>query len=174
MSIFKGTLSDLHSISGTLADERTDKSVQLIIENIDKNFNKIYLSYSREYSDTNGYRMYECCELVDGYTIEKASQNIIITGFEETQQISEEDINIAYHSITSAKTMTQQQDMLFLGNIEFTKEDYTGLQTYSYKIKACVKQSNNSIGNIDPLNYIDKTGLYEYYNPKNIYESLGY
>lgn len=178
VSIFKGSYSDLHSVSGTLADERTDKSVSLVLKELDTKYSKVYLSYSREYSDTNGYRMYECQELTDGYPInDKESITVLITGFEEVTNISEESLNIQYHTIASAKAIAQQQDMLFLGNITTAEEEFNALQNYSYKIDVRVLQYGKSIGNVNPFDYTDSSDAennYEYYNPKNIYSKLGY
>lgn len=47
ISIYKGTLEKLYSISGTLEDERTDKAINIQINNIDTSFSKIFI-YGKE------------------------------------------------------------------------------------------------------------------------------
>ena len=48
ISVFKGTLEKIYSISGTLEDERTDKAINLQINNIDTSFSKVFVYVRRE------------------------------------------------------------------------------------------------------------------------------
>jgi hypothetical protein len=59
VSIFNGNDSVPSTISGTLLDERTDKMIHLAITGLNHVYSKIYIYYSREYSDTQGLRMTE-------------------------------------------------------------------------------------------------------------------
>lgn len=65
VSIFNGNDGVPSTISGTLADERTDKMICLGIEGLNKVYSKLYIYYTREYSDTNGFRMTESGMLIE-------------------------------------------------------------------------------------------------------------
>lgn len=146
ISVFKGNLLDINSISGTLKDERTDKSIKLQITNIDETFNKFYLYYTREYSDTNGFRLSETVSLINPYEIKGETQEIIINGFEETELVTDSELNIQYNYVTNVKTQAQVQNMLFFGNIENVNVDVKNLQNISYFFEVSFEQKENTIG----------------------------
>ena len=177
ISVFKGNLFDITSISGTLQDELTDKSIKLLLTNIDESFSNIYLYYSREYSDTLGFRMSETVELLNPYEINGSTKEIIINGFEESELIAEDSLNIQYNYVTNVKTQAQVQNRLFFGNVENENIDVKNLQNLSYFFEVSLEQRTKSIGWIDSNSYQsaskDIVSL-EYYDPKNIYYNLGY
>ena len=181
VSIFKGNSTSINSIHGTLLNETTDKAIQLRINNIDTSFSNFYILYSREFSDLNGVRQYETFELTKPFEINE--DNIItkedekcfkiqIDGTEAVTQISEEELNIEYIPISTVKTQSQQQNMLFLGNISSDNVNYDSLRTIAYKTKVSLLQKEEGIGWVD-ASYTG-TGEKEYYTPKNIYNYLGY
>ena len=65
VSIFNGNDGVPSTISGTLLDERTDKMAHLVIHGLNHVYSKIYIYFTREYSDTQGFRMTECGMLTD-------------------------------------------------------------------------------------------------------------
>jgi len=132
VSVFKGNLFDISSISGTLQDERTDKSIKFKLINIDQSFSKFYVYYTREFSDTNGFRMTETKMLTEPYDIKGSSQELIINGFEVEEMVATTELNIQYNYVDNVKTQAQVQNMLFFGNIENTVVD-----TKIYKIYHC-------------------------------------
>lgn len=181
VSIFKGNSTSINSIHGTLLNETTDKAIQLRIDNIDTSFSNFYILYSREFSDLNGVRQYETFELTKPFEINE--DNIItkedekcfkiqIDGTEAVTQISEEELNIEYIPISTVKTQSQQQNMLFLGNISSDNVNYDSLRIIAYKTKVSLLQKEEGIGWVD-ASYTG-TGEKEYYTPKNIYNYLGY
>ena len=177
VSVFKGNLFDINSISGTLQDERTNKSIKLFLSNIDETFTQFYVYYTREYSDTNGFRMSESGMIVKPYKILSDSQELIINGFEQTELISSAELNVQYNYVNTVKTQAQVQNMLFFGNIENTNVDVKNLQNISYFFEVGLHQKEKSIGWIDPNTYepIDSNvESLEYYDPKNVYYNLGY
>ena len=175
--VFKGNLFNINSISGTLSNEFTDKSIKLLLTNIDTSFSKIYVYYSREFSDLNGVRQTETKLIKEPYNVKSDSQEILINGYEELADSTEEQLNIKYNLITNAKTQAQNQNMLFFGNVEQENLDIKNLQNISYFFKVSLKQKDKSIGWINPSSYksdnYSVTSL-EYYDPKNVYYNLGY
>ena len=177
VSVFKGSLFNIKSISGTLQDERTNKCVKISINNIDTSFSKLYLHYTREYSSTSGNRMVELVEIIKPYDITDTTKDIIINGFEDYNVLDLPELNIQYNYTTNVKTQAQVQNMLFFGNIENSKVDIKNLQNISYFIDVKLKQKSESIGWVEPDAYEasnDELISMEYYDPKNIYYNLGY
>lgn len=178
VSIYKGTLEKIYSISGTLEDERTDKSINLQVNNIDISFSKIFVYYRREYSDLNGVLKTETCSIKEPYKLIGDSLLINIDGYEEIEVINQEELNIQYNICTGVKTQAQVQNMLFFGNVQQTIIDNDSLQNISYFIEAECIQKEDSIGYISQENYtkqpLENIGKSEYYNPLQIYYSLGY
>lgn len=177
VTIYKGSPSKISSISGTLYNELTDKSITLKITNIDTTFSKLYLYYSREFSDTNGIRMSEAAVISEPYDINGDSLLINLNGYENITPISIEDLNIQYNIVSAAKTQAQVQNMLFLGNVQQSIFNIKELQNISYYIGVTMHKGEN-IGWISQENYsIQKdsdTTQAEYYSPTNIYYRLGY
>ena len=177
ISVFNGTLSSPRTIMGTLQDERTDKSISIRINNIDTSFQKVYLYYTRESSDVNGVRTTETAMIKEPYDIKNSFLDITINGFEEIQEINEEELNVKYLYVDRVKTQTQNQGMLFLGNVEMTTIEPRDLQSLSLYINVALIRKEDSIGYVD-TNYTtkstDDSEQTEYYNPQNIYYNLGY
>ena len=174
VSIFNGTLSTISSITGTLLNEETNKAVSFNLSNIDTSFPKFYIYFSRETSDLNGFRITEYGKFTKSYDVSGKSQKLTIYGYEETELISENDLNINYLTIGAAKTQAQVQNMLFFGNVQKDEIKYKQLQDLSYYIKVTLRQKNKSIGWISPITYKPDQNGTEYYDPKNIYYNLGY
>ena len=174
VSIFKGNVGDPHTISGAFNNEQTDKVIHLKMSDIDTNYSKVYIAYTREYCDLNGYRLVEAKSLVEPFKINNSVEYITISGVESVQDISIEDLNINYHTVTSAKAIAQQQNMLFLGNISSEDPNSAELQNCSYEIEVGLEQADD-LGMVDVSSYnVNNPEESEYYNPENIYYKLGY
>lgn len=198
VSIFKGNPDHPYTVSGTLADERTDKSITFQIKDIPYGYSRIYLSYVREFSDTQGYLQTEAFKLAEPYKVntESSTCTVTITGFENETSISVEDLNITYFAISNYKAASQQQDMLFVGNVNTSNViDYDDLTEIAKLVKT--KISNRYYNPIftntgteekpklvftgnytqikDTLDYVGPNYTKgEYYDPKNIYSKVGY
>lgn len=146
ISIFHGDEMKISSISGTLQDERTDKSIVLNLTNVDQSFSSVYLYYTREYSDTNGFRLTETVSILKPYQIKGDVLQITITGFEQEQLISDSELNIQYNYVNNVKTQTQVQNMLFFGNVDTNIANNKELQNLSYFIEVSLNKSSESIG----------------------------
>ena len=177
ISVFNGTLSSPKTIMGTLQDERTDKAISIRINNIDTSFQKVYLYYTRETSDPNGARITESAMIKEPYDIKNSYLDITVNGFEEVQEINEEELNIKYLYVDRVKTQAQNQGMLFFGNVEMTTIEPRDFQALSLYINVALCRKEESIGYID-TSYNNKSSddseQTEYYNPQNIYYNLGY
>lgn len=177
ISVFNGTLSSPKTIMGTLQDERTDKAISIRINNIDTSFQKVYLYYTRETSDPNGARITESAMIKEPYDIKNSYLDITVNGFEEIQEINEEELNIKYLYVDRVKTQAQNQGMLFFGNVEMTTVEPRDFQALSLYINVALCRKEESIGYID-TSYNNKSSddseQTEYYNPQNIYYNLGY
>lgn len=177
ISVFNGTLSSPKTIMGTLQDERTDKSISIRINNIDTSFQKVYLYYTRETSDINGARITETAMIKEPYDIKNSYLDITVNGFEEVQEINEEELNIKYLYVDRVKTQAQNQGMLFFGNVEMTTVEPRDFQALSLYINVELTRKEESIGYIDTSynsKSTDDSEQTEYYNPQNIYYNLGY
>lgn len=177
ITVFNGTISSPSTVTGTLQDERTDKSISIRINNIDTSFQKVYLYYTRETCDINGARITEVAMIKEPYDIVTNYLNITVNGYEEIQEMNEEELNIKYLYVDRVKTQAQNQGMLFFGNVEMTTIEPRDLQSLSLYINVKLIQSTNSIGYLDHFyqsqvnNDADQV---EYYNPQNVYYNLGY
>lgn len=170
--VYKGSVFNPKTISGALVDEKTDKAVLLLCTELDSTFQKIKLYYTRETSDLNGYRISKAYEIVNTFEFKNSTAEILITGHEEMDEISINEINAERFSFTSAKTQCQLQNMLFLGNISKTTYDSYKLRNAAlfFKVK-CVQ--NEDVGWIDPADYSINSDS-EYYNPENVCYKTGY
>ena len=174
VSVFNGNDGVPSTISGTVLDERTDKMIHLGIIGLNHVYSKIYVYFSREYSDTQGYRMTECGMLTDPIDmIEDKNvtyQDIWLTGFEQQTAVNIEELNVDYHTVDWARAETQHSNMLFLGNLgqEETFKLYQDLDKITKGVSVTVNQiSLTAVNN-------QYSGGTEYYNTSNIYNYLGY
>lgn len=175
--IFNGTIRSPKTISGTLQDERTDKSISIKINNIDTSFQKVYLYYTRETSDVNGARITEVAMIKEPYDIKNSYLDITVNGYEEVQIINENELNIKYLYVDRVKTQAQNQGMLFFGNVEMTTVEPRDLQALSLYINVGLDRSEESIGYLNcdyTCQKTDDVEQVEYYNPQNVYYNLGY
>lgn len=170
--IYKGSQFSPKTISGALVDERTNKAIVLLCTELEQSFQKIKLYYTRETSDLNGYRISKAYELINPFDINNETEEILITGYEETIETSLEVINSNRFNFTSAKTQCQLQNMLFLGNISKTTYDSNKLRNASlfFKVK-WVQDEDVGWVNTEDYSYSSDS---EYYNPENVCYKTGY
>lgn len=174
VSVFKGNDGVPSTISGTLLDERTDKMVGLKINGLNHIYSKIYIYYSREYSDTQGLRLTEYGRFVEPFDMNPSSgnQTIWLSGYEDTEGIDQNEINIDYHTIDWARAEAQNSNILFLGNVgqKETFELYRALDRFTkLRIDCSIKQ-----GDLRITDDGDDFSEANYYSTKNIYYTLGY
>lgn len=172
-----GNYTDPASVRMGLLDEDSQKSISLTLNNIDSSYDLVRVYFTRTTSDSMGVKQETAYYIDLDYPINGDSCNILITGYESLVSVPVEDINPYYELASSVKTQAQCQDRLFMANIEKPKIDYEFLERESLNFlpKTLDESDRSNIGNIS-YNYVDISGSnsYEYYNPKNIYYSLGY
>ena len=172
VSIFIGNTAD--SIYSGFRDENSHKQVKFLLSNTDIGYNKVIIYYTKSTSDifekatVNAYRINQHFCISD-------SENTVITisGFNDVEQVSIEDINIKYQIYGSAETQEQSQNRLFLANVDKPKLDYKNLSDCALRFLPILDVSEKYP--INQLNY-DYSGSIKntYYDPNYIYNKVGY
>lgn len=169
-----GNLNDPFSIQGGIRDENSYKSVSFILTNIDSSYNNVNVYYTRSTSDVDGNEITTSYKILKQFSVYNNVAKINISGYENVEELSINDINVAYNVVSNSVGQTTCQNMLFLGNVTKPEIPYKELADLSLR---CLPELNvnpkNSIGYVNE-DYTDSSGLYEYYNVMNIYHKLGY
>lgn len=170
-----GAINDPTSIRGGLLDENSDKLVKFSFGKLDLAYDYINVYYTR----TTGEALTELSKtykITDKFRINSQDTKITITGYENTEEIDNSEINIQYANFKSCDTVANCQNITFAGNVTKDYEIFGKLEKYSLHITPELSFDEN-IGNLttnyDEL-YPDIESGYEYYNAKNIYKRLGY
>lgn len=178
ISCFQGSDSDPSSVNGGLRDMLSNKSISLLVSDIDDSYDYIKVYYTRSTSDVDGNEITTAVKINKKYPVRNRLCNLVITGNETAEDIPLTEINMQYLIADKAKAQAASQNMLFLGN--YSKPDmlYTDLSDVSLRILPYLeeKDAHSLIGEVGP-NYADVSDAatpYEYYNTKNIYYHLGY
>ena len=149
---------------GARTEENTGKAVQFTIGNLDRGFSavKVYMAYSSSGDISGTSTIYE---ILDIYDLPDTGDLVItITGYENKNQISQDELNLDYSSIHKVKTLSQQDDQLVLGNIS------TNIENYKEFYEAA--QSITLIEKFESIQ-VESSGS-GYADPDNVYHKLGY
>ena len=184
VSCFQGNNADPSSINGGFRDESSNKSVSFTLSNLDKGFDYIKVSCSRNTSDLDQNRVTSVTDIDYKFSIKDDICNIIISGTENTSSSTVEDLNQQYTILNTIQSETQNSNILFSANVSVSNPRYEELIKLSQNILPYVKacDAKDKIGEVDSKDYTDKSKEdpinnkypYEYYNVKNIYYNLGY
>lgn len=179
ISIFKGNNKDPFSIDGGIADMIAYKSISVTVDNIDTAYDYLKVYVIRTSATQDASRFTEVFKINKKYVVRNKKCNIIITGEEQKQDLSINDINLQYFIASSAKTQAQCQSMLFLGNVSKPTVPFNELTNYSLTFQPYIRRYNKNklIGNVNLATYSDDSNIkenYEYYNVHNIYYHVGY
>ena len=91
---------------------------KFIIKNIDPAYSELKVYYTRTTSEVNQSHIIEAKRIINTFPISSNKSNtIIITGFEETEGVALEEINLKYSVYTSAQSHVICQNRLFLANV---------------------------------------------------------
>lgn len=173
VSIFKG-YSPL-STKTYIGNYVTDKLVSFTLSNVDNAYDYITVYYTKSTSNESETELTSAYKIAQTYPINKNSCDITITGIEKAIEISLNEINSGYNIVSEAKTQTQVQSRLFLGNVNKPTIPYNELKDLSLRIYPTIYQEED-IGYLNQ-EYVDisnSKNKNEYFNPLNIYYRLGY
>lgn len=177
VSILIGNINEPYSTRGSLNDTNAFKLVRFVLQNIDTSYDYVSVYYTRSTGDYNKTELTKAYKIETNFLVTNSTSTIVITGLEQTKEISLDDINITYNIINSAKSQAQVQNRLFFGNINKATIPYQELADLSLRIYPSIV-TDQSIGYVNE-NYIDisknsSENNFEYYNPNNIYYRVGY
>ena len=178
VSCYIGNINDVSSTRGGLADEKTDKIIKFSIENIDLSYDYINAYYIRYTSDYDKQLISKAYKISSKIPIDR--KNLIdnklylsISGFEDVEEISTDEINVEYNIVNKAKTQCQCQNMLVLGNVDKEEIPYKELEDLTLRFYPTISSDVN-IGNLNN-NYVDLSGNgVEYFDAVNVYKYTGY
>lgn len=169
VSVFigEGSYGSVHT--GT-KNENSTKQVEFSITNIDAAYDYIIIYFSRSTSESGENEVTEYIKINKKYN--KTNTKIIITGFEDFEQITVQDINLHYNLVDAVQTSAVCQNMLFMGNVRKQNIPYEELQDLSLRILPFLGYEDYD-PDIDQ-NYISGNPKKSYIDSKFIYNKTGY
>lgn len=169
VSMFVG--KEPYNIHTGFRDQNSNKGCNFILSNLDPAYQYISVYYTRVAADIRQNPVTTAYKINQKYLINNAQIcGVTITGYEDTSEISLEDINLNYQIVQDAFTQATCQNMLFLGNVHKPDIPYTELQDISLRITAELEtEEYNQIG----INYNESCSD-TYYDPNYIYSNVGY
>lgn len=172
VSVFIGHTNP-SAVSTGSSDENCVKSVRFTLSNIDASYNYAHVYYSRNSAQLGQSSQTSCFRIEKRYTVNNAQEcSILVTGYEETTQVTATDINLQYNIASAVGTAVECQNMLMMGNIHKIDIPYDELADLSLRFLPYVKET------IYPLdmdrNYNISSTSKGYYDPDYIYTNVGY
>lgn len=168
VSIFIGEGSYTSVHTGT-KNENSAKQVIFKLTNLDSAYDYITVYYSRYTAEAGENMETEYIKIDKKYS--RQNSKIVITGFEPTEPITVQDINLQYNLVNAVETSAVCQNMLFMGNVHKQEIPYEELQDLSLRIYPKAKYEQ----------YCKVSELYKpervkdtYVNPLFIYNHTGY
>ena len=173
VSIFIG-FDDYYSVHTGQKNENSFKQVSFQMTNIDSSYDYVYVYYSRSTAEAGENFQTQYAKIDKKFLVNNAETcNIIITGFEDTIELSSSDINLSYNTVDSVVTSATCQNMLFLANVHKPNIPYNELADLSLRFLPYLKQetymvdidqdyniSTSNRGYLDPLFIYNKTGYW--------------
>ena len=172
VSIFIGHQSP-RAIHTGQKNENSTKSVKFVLSNVDTSYDYVHVYYSRDSAEGNNLSITEYAKIEKRYLVNSSAEaTILITGFEETTELTQADINLFYLTVDAAQASATCQNMLFMGNIHKPDIPYNKLQDLSLRFLPYVKEESYNL-NMNEQYRINSTEK-GYYDPKFIYNKVGY
>ena len=171
VSVFIG--NSARSVRTGFRQENSQKLVKFTLDNIDNSYQTIKVYYSVNSGSILQSMTTNCFEILDTYSINaKGKTTIIITGFENTREIPESELNIQYIICENVQTQAICQNRLFFGNIKEPEIPYQLLKNASLCFTPNIKTEQY----IPPVDYKYKGNNLtdSYYNSNFIYNKTGY
>lgn len=172
VSVFIG-FNDYFSVTTGQKNENSFKQVIFQLTNIDSAYDYVTVYYSRNTAEGVLNPVTEYIKIDKKYLVNNASiANVIITGFENTIEVTVSDINLNYNIVDSVCTSAVCQNMLFLGNVHKPDIPYQELQDLSLRFLPYLKEEEYTVDY--DHNYNITTTNKGYIDPKFIYDKTGY
>jgi hypothetical protein len=119
----------------------------------------------------NSYTEYK--KIDKKYAINNAGGcTVLITGFDNEVDITVQDINLHYNVVDSVKSTAVCQNMLFMANVRKPEIPYKELEDLSLRFLPYLHEEQYKV-DIDEKYRISSSSK-GYYDPKFIYEKVGY
>lgn len=172
VSIFIG-FDDYYAVQTGQKNENSFKQVSFQMTNIDSSYDYVYVYYSRSTAEAGENFQTQYAKIDKKFLVNNAEIcNIIITGFEDTIELSSSDINLSYNTVDSVVTSATCQNMLFLANVHKPDIPYNELADLSLRFLPYLKQETYTV-DIDQ-DYNISTSNKGYLDPLFIYNKTGY
>lgn len=172
VSIFIG-FDDYYAVQTGQKNENSFKQVSFQMTNIDSSYDYVYVYYSRSTAEAGENFQTQYAKIDKKFLVNNAEIcNIIITGFEDTIELSSSDINLSYNTVDSVVTSATCQNMLFLANVHKPDIPYNELADLSLRFLPYLKQETYTV-DIDQ-DYNVSTSNKGYLDPLFIYNKTGY
>lgn len=172
VSVFIG--SSPQTIHSGNRNENSQKQIQFRITNLDKSYPYVQVYYSRTYGEDDLNALTQYARVDKKYIItSKGTANILITGFENTTEVSEDDINVQYNIVDSAKAQATAQNMLFLGNVHKPNIHFEELEKLALEFTPYLKEEQYK-AHVSPVYKVQGGIKNSYYDPVFIYNNVGY
>ena len=169
VSIFIGNTAD--SIRSGFRNENSHKQVKFILSNTDASYAKVRIYYTKATSDVDQNATTEAFRIDKDYKINDSGNTLItISGFEDTNKVTLEEINVHYQVYGSVETQDTAQNMLFLANVDKPKIPYEDLADCALRFYPCLKTEKINTLAYDYSGSITNT----YYDASFIYNKIGY
>ncbi len=171
VSLFLGNTPD--SINSGFGNQNSNKKIRFIISNNDSAYDYLIVYYSRITGEELQERVTSYVQIDQKFQLSSNKNIIDITGFEDSHEITMEELNQRLQVYTSAKTQAISQNMLFLGNVEQDNQNHETLSRLALYIIPSLNTEKEC--EIDKLNdYYSGDITNTYYNPEFIYNYTGY
>lgn len=172
VSIFIG-FDDYYAVQTGQKNENSFKQASFQMTNIDSSYDYVYVYYSRSTAEAGENSQTQYVKIDKKFLVNNAEIcNIIITGFEDTIELSSSDINLSYNTVDSVVTSATCQNMLFLANVHKPDIPYNELADLSLRFLPYLKQETYTV-DIDQ-DYNVSTSNKGYLDPLFIYNKTGY
>lgn len=154
-------------------DENSVKQVIFKLSNVDPAYSYVHVYYSRYSAEDGENRVIHYKQINKDYTVDHFQEStILITGFEQTYDVTKKDINLFYNIIDSAKAATTAKSMLFLGNVHKPALPCEKLKDLSLRFLPYLKDKKYELS-MDQ-EYVISSKSRGYYDPLYIYDNVGY
>ena len=164
------------SVNTGIRDENSVKSVRFSLSNIDVGYSYVKAYYTRYSADVDGNLVVQAKKIDKNFIItNQGTCSVIVTGDENTTEVTLEEINSSFDSIQNAKTQCSAANRLFMANIHKTRVEYDELSKLSlcfcpYKSEEQYPLQDNGINQeYEILSRSDG-----YYDSNYIYDKTGY